>query len=383
MSFSEQALRITPRPDSPVEPREVLIVGGGIAGIEALMALADLGDDRLRLLLVAAHPSFVLRPQILGEPWGGAPLHVDLERLCRAFGAGFALGTVNDVDSEAHRVRTAGGATLEYERLLLAPGALAALPYLGTRVLGFGALPRALAAGLEGSVAIVVPPQTSWTLPAYELALLTAAGGGRDVRVVTAKTVPLEAFGRGTHTDIRSLLDRHGVGVETSAVLEIGSDVTDLADVVISLPLLHGPAITGVQLDRHGFVRVDERMAVIGTEHVYAAGDAADGAIKQGGLAGQQADTAATEIVRSCAGHPPPAAYEPVLRGRLTAPDGEELYLRRALDGSDPGRVASYPLWQPASIVCAWRLARWMVYHRSELGEFTLDHVARPTSVRA
>lgn len=40
--------------------------------------------------------------------------------------------------------------------------------------------------------------------------------------------------------------------------------------------------------------------------------------------------------MRSCAGHPPLVTYDPVLRGRLVAPDGEELYLRRVLDGLDP-----------------------------------------------
>ncbi len=100
---------------APAEPREVLIVGGGIAGIEALMALADLGDNRLRLRLVADHASFVLPPQLLGVPWGGPSLHIDHERLCRAFGARFTLGTVTGVDTGAREVYTAGGETLEYE----------------------------------------------------------------------------------------------------------------------------------------------------------------------------------------------------------------------------------------------------------------------------
>ena len=67
-------MTLASRFESPVEARDVLIVGGGIAGVEALMALADLGDNRLQLHLVAGHPSFVLRPQIVGEPWGGPPL---------------------------------------------------------------------------------------------------------------------------------------------------------------------------------------------------------------------------------------------------------------------------------------------------------------------
>jgi sulfide:quinone oxidoreductase len=357
---------------------DVMVVGGGIAGVEALMALTDLGERRLRVRLVAAHPSFVLRPQILGEPWGGGPLHVDLERLCRAFGADFVAATVTGVDATAHRVRTADGATLVYDRLLLAPGARPALPYTGARVLGFGALPHDLATAAAKSVAIVVPPGTSWTLPAYELALLTAADTGRDVRIVTAEAAPLAAFGPGPQAAIRALLERHGVTVELDRPVPVGSDVSGLADTVIALPLLEGPALTGVPLDPHGFVTVDAAMAVAGTEHVHAAGDATDGPIKQGGLAGQQADTAAAEVVRSCGIASPRTAYTPILRGKLTATDGEELYLRRTLDGVDRGHVSDRPLWKPSGVVCAWRLARWLTYRRDDLDAYTVGHVARP-----
>jgi sulfide:quinone oxidoreductase len=363
---------------SDVQPLDVLVVGGGIAGVEALMALADLGESRLRLRVVAPHPGFVLRPQILGAPWGGGPLQIDLAGLCRAFGADFTAGTVTDVDVAGYRVGLADGTTLAYDRLLLAPGARPALPYTGARVLGFGALPQELAASSGGSVAIVVPPGASWTLPAYELALLTAAHRRGDVRVVTAEAAPMEAFGPGARPSIWALLRRCGVAVQTEAAPEIGADVGDHAHTVIALPLLEGPALGGVPLDRHGFVRVDRAMAVLQTKHLHAAGDATDGPIKQGGLAGQQADTATAELVRSCGGRPPAIAYEPVLRGKLIAAGGEDLYLRRALDGADPGRASSDRLWEPAGVVCAWRLARWLAYRRDELDAYTLDHVARP-----
>ena len=366
------------RPSS-VEAREVLIVGGGIAGIEALMALADLGDDRLTLRVVANHPSFVLRPQILGEPWGGPPLHIDLGRLCRAFGADFTLGTVTAVDAAAREVRLAGGETLGYERLLVAPGAQSALPYGAIRTLGFGVLPKELATSLSGSVAIVVPAGVSWTLPAYELALLTVAER-RYVHVFTDEAQALDAFGPGTHAATHALLDRHGVGVRTHGAPPPGDPVAGLADTVIALPWLRGPDISGLPYDSQGFVRVDARMAVTGVDDVYAAGDATDGPIKQGGLAAQQADTAAAEIVRSCGGDPPANPYVPVLRGKLTAPDGEELFLRRSLDGRDAGHTASVPLWKPPSVVCAWRLAGWLNYRQGQLDHYTLDHVAQPAA---
>jgi sulfide:quinone oxidoreductase len=285
-------------------------------------------------------------------------------------------GTVTAVDAIAHEVLTAGGMVLGYERLLLAPGARLSLPYANTRTLGFGVLPETLAG--SGSLAIVVPAGVSWTLPAYELALLSA-GYGRDVRVITAETSPLEAFGPATRTALMGLLDRHRVAVEAGGAPPVGAPLDELADTVIALPLLHGPAITGVPYDAHGFIPVDPRMAVPGVPDAHAAGDAARHRIKQGGLAAQQADVAAAEIARSCGIASQQGPYAPVLRGKLSIPDGEELYLRRHLDGRDDGQADHLPLWQPAGVVCAWRLARWLSHRRGELQDYTLDHVAQPT----
>lgn len=366
---------MTARPTA-VRPADVLIVGGGIAGVEALLALADLGDGALRLSVLSAQRSFTLRPQILGAPWGGPPLRVDLEALCADVGARFTLGTVAAVDAASATVTTTSGTVRAYERLLLAPGARQALPYPLVRVLGFGALPATLATAKSGSVAVVVPPGVTWTLPAYELALLTAAGHpGREVRVLTPEHTPLEVFGPGVRRDLDDLLARGGVRVETERAVAADDGVRGLADTVIALPLPRGPGIAGVPTTAGGFIRTGDRGTVAGLEHVWAAGDASDGPIKQGGLAAQQAAAASAAIVRSCGGAVPQPLFPPVLRGRLTAGDGEDLYLRRVLDGRDVGDAARDPLWIPPSVVCAWRLTRWLAARRPDTAG-DLGHVA-------
>jgi len=55
------------------EPFKVLVAGGGIAGLEAVMALADLGRDRLETTLVAAEPDFVYKPLLVEEPFTHTP----------------------------------------------------------------------------------------------------------------------------------------------------------------------------------------------------------------------------------------------------------------------------------------------------------------------
>jgi hypothetical protein len=58
--------RISPRtygpPVNPLPPK-VIIVGGGVAALEALIALSDLAPQRIAVSLVAPGPDFVYRPQ--------------------------------------------------------------------------------------------------------------------------------------------------------------------------------------------------------------------------------------------------------------------------------------------------------------------------------
>jgi hypothetical protein len=50
-------------------PAEVLIVGGGVAALEAMMALRDLAGDRVHVTLVAPDADFVHRPWAVAEPF--------------------------------------------------------------------------------------------------------------------------------------------------------------------------------------------------------------------------------------------------------------------------------------------------------------------------
>ena len=48
----------------------VLIAGGGVAGLEALLALRDLAGDRVELTLLSPETEFVYRPMAVAEPFG-------------------------------------------------------------------------------------------------------------------------------------------------------------------------------------------------------------------------------------------------------------------------------------------------------------------------
>ena len=129
-------------------------------------------------------------------------------------------------------------------------------------------------------------------------------------------------------------------------------------DAAIALPRLVGPGVRGVPSDPLGFVPVDEFTRVKGIDDVHAVGDIAAHAVKQGGLAAQQADVAAA-VIAAAAGVPvTPRPYRPVLRGMLLTggdplqlrhdPAGDSAVVRRAAlvaAGEDRGPPASRPTW--------------------------------------
>jgi NADPH-dependent 2,4-dienoyl-CoA reductase/sulfur reductase-like enzyme len=63
------------------EPRgngnRVVIVGGGVAGIEALLALHDLAGDRAELTLVAPQPDFLNVEVAVPMEWHEEPMALD------------------------------------------------------------------------------------------------------------------------------------------------------------------------------------------------------------------------------------------------------------------------------------------------------------------
>jgi sulfide:quinone oxidoreductase len=140
------------------------------------------------------------------------------------------------------------------------------------------------------------------------------------------------------------------------------------ADYTVTLPLLRGPELTGVPTTGPSdFLPVDEHGRVRGLADVYAAGDAVDFPVKQGGLAAQQADTVAVHIAAGFDAGVDPAPFRPVLRGMLFTGD-ESLYMRSNVPAADPDvRGAWYPLWWPPTKIAGRYLAPYL-FARDEEG---------------
>src|SRR5512132_4450849 len=102
----------------------VVIAGGGVAALEALLALPRLAEGLASIELVSAESQFWYRPLAVAEPFGLGQVHgLDLGAIADEQGATLILDSLSSVDAEAHIARTASGAELEYDALLIAVGA--------------------------------------------------------------------------------------------------------------------------------------------------------------------------------------------------------------------------------------------------------------------
>ena len=191
-------------------PLRVLVAGGGVAALEAALALRHLAEERVEVELLSPEPHFWYRPLSVLEPFGAGNVHglelVSLARDCRAH---VTLGALAAVDADARVARTVAGAELDYDALLVAVGARpvaaveGALTFRGlAETTAFSALLGELERGSAQRLAFAVPGGVTWPLPLYELALETAAFlakrkvSGVQLSLVTPERAPLALFDR-------------------------------------------------------------------------------------------------------------------------------------------------------------------------------------------
>jgi sulfide:quinone oxidoreductase len=360
----------------------ILIAGGGVAGVEAVLALRALAGPRARISMLAAEPNLVQRPASVAAPFGfGLPSVVPLADIRRHAHFDLVPGTLAAVDAAAHAVTVHDGRTITYDHLLVAVGARPrpALPGALTFA-GPGDAP-ALAAALDqtASLAFVQPLASGWALPVYELAIMAAVELRNQARtasitVVTAESSPLWVFGSEAGDAIADLLSQRGIGLRAGAramavrpgELALAGGRPVAAERVVALPQLAGPGVPGLPADADGFIPVDPFGRVRGVPDVWAAGDATSFPLKQGGLATQQADAAAEALAAELGAAVHPQPFRPVLRGLLLT-GGAPLYLRSRLSASgepEPAKarrlvseVSGRALWWPPGKVAGRYLA--------------------------
>jgi sulfide:quinone oxidoreductase len=365
------------------EPFEVVIAGGGVAGLEAALALRHLAGDRVKLTLLEPGSEFVLRAATVREPFSFTRAErYPLDEIARDLDMDHVTEGLERVDPGARMAHATSGRSLRYDALVLAIGARTHPRYEHAVTIDDRRLDEVLhgvVQDIEGGylsrLAFIAPVPMAWPLPIYELALMAARRAydmnvELGVTILTPEDAPLALFGQGASAAVAQLLADAGIDVVSSAYCEVPQGGTiEISpgdrrlevDRVIALPQLRGPGLGALPADDDGFIPIDTHAQVLGVERVYAAGDATNFAVKHGGIAAQQADAGA-EAIAALAGAPvEPEPFEPVIEALLLTGD-KPRYIRAHLTGGhgDTSEVSEEPLWDPPVKVAAKYLARYL-----------------------
>ncbi len=361
----------------------VVIAGGGIAGLEAALALADLAGDRVRLSLLAPEPEFLFKPLAVEEPFTFQPAERhELAPALAEIGGEFIEGALREVDAGAHEAVLGDGSRLPYDYLFVCVGGRTRAAFTGVETFWSDRTDvpvDELIARADASPArmlnLIVPPGTSWPLPLYEIGLLIRRRAeelgmpGLAIRILTPEHSPLAIFGSVAGTAVSELLAARRISVETERYVvqdaegrvrtSVSGELLD-PDLALALPVISGPAITGLPADAGGFIPVDLHGRVSGTERVFAAGDGTTFPVKQGGIATQLADAGAAQIAAELGAAVDPKPFDPVLRGQLIT-GAESLHMKHELTGGHgEGKASLDYLWWPPQKVGGRYLAAWL-----------------------
>jgi sulfide:quinone oxidoreductase len=368
---------------------EVVICGGGVAGIEGLLRLRRLAGDGVQLTLVCPQSYLAYRPLAVREPFGLPGVRrYRLADIASDVGARWVKDRLSSVQLDRRTVHTEGGDKLPYDALLLAIGATEAPSYPHAYTFSdrtadqmFGTVIGDIEAGSVEAVAFVLPHEWVWPLPLYELALMTAhhariIGRGVQITFVTPEGRPLKAFGQAAGKALLKLLHEGGIGLHTGAVASVpapgvvtfaGGEVH--VDRIVTLPTLIGPAIEGIAAGTRWFVPINDRCLVSSTDgRVFAAGDATDFPVKQGGIGAQQADTAAAGIAHLAGLADRPAPLRPVIQGMLMTGTRPLYVAARVVDGLGwRSQIYERPPWASQEKIVAEELGDYMTTQASRL----------------
>jgi sulfide:quinone oxidoreductase len=343
----------------------VIVLGGGVAGLETCLALRALAGDRVAVSLIAPNRYLEYRPVGVRDPLAvDGRVRVPIAHLARAAGAGVYRDRVVSIGPTHRRVRTAGGTDVSYDALVVAVGAVPQPVLEGAEALdeehaaSCRAVVDRLRAGLVRSLAFVEPPAPTRPFDLYDLAIDAAVSVREShhetaLTLVTAQPTPLATLGLGAAGMLRSTLGAHGLRLIESYVRSIGDGFAVLApgsrridaEYVIAAPRLAGPRLDHVPSDRDGFLSVDTHGRVAGADGVFAAGDCTSFPVKHPSLAAQQGDVVASALAAD-AGFPVAAEpFTPVLRCVL--PSCLHWYVEAPLTGGlgDATQVSAVPPW--------------------------------------
>jgi sulfide:quinone oxidoreductase len=312
-------------------PPRVVVLGAGVAALEAAFLLHARLHGRVDVQLVCQRDDFVFRPNLVYLPFGAdqAAWQLSMDMVLATGEIGLQIAHVEGIDTEVGRVHLVDGEQLPYEHLVIATGAISRPPEVpGLQehavsiwdAAGMLALRerfthlRGLAReGTRQRVLFVVPRHNRCSLPLYEVALmldtwLRREGAREQVGVgfVTHEGSFAEACGPRMHDVIeQEFATRRIEGHAAEPLVEVHAHQASFSDghaepfdlLVTIPPHVPGVRYDGLPIDERGFLRVEsETRQVLGHPELYAPGNAGDFPLKDAFLALLQADAVADHV---------------------------------------------------------------------------------------
>jgi sulfide:quinone oxidoreductase len=326
----------------------VVVLGGGFAGLETAFHLRHTMQYRVNLTLVSESPYFLFKPNTIYIPFGAKPedFMIPLERPTRRKQITLIQDRAREIDLARRRVVTEG-TSIPYDHLVVATGAAmrateipglrehALTPWTPEEMLrlrhGFGALVEQAHRGHRQRLLFLIPPNNKCAGPLYELVMMTDTWlrdqGARehvDLTWTTYEDGYIQAFGPRLNTVVMHEFEERGIdGHKGYVVTSIEPGVVHYQngeklpfDLLVSFPpYVAKESFLGLPIDDRGFIHVDpDSRRVKGQSDVFAVGDAADFPIKQAFLALLQGDAAAAHLAAQIEGRAPAvnAKFEPL-----------------------------------------------------------------------
>lgn len=288
--------------------QRILIIGGGVAGVEAALTLG-IAMPESTITLLTRSPVLRLVLNLVYVPFGVPASGVELqlqEALAPVGCCALRIGGVARVRTKEHRVELTDGSELDWDVLVLAPGTVPAGTNgrrLRTQVDAErlrSELERFEADPTRTSVVIRVLPDNAWSAPAYELAFLTDAWfraiGRResvDLTVASCEHEPLHLLGPDPAAVVAGELDRRSVHVLHDVPHERIGAVC--GDVTVDIGGVRAARIRGAgRRGPDGFFPTDAFARI--APDVFVVGDASAFPLKAGFAAGWQARRVLTAI---------------------------------------------------------------------------------------
>lgn len=356
----------------------VVVLGGGFAGVVAAEDLAKKLGPEHEITLVSRHREFTFFPALVRLAFGRCRLEdvfYDLHQAMLDRRVNFVQAEVARPDPDAYHVIIPHGkleGKMPYDYLVFAlgrrlatervPGFFEHAHHLLTvgAALKFG---EAVKQFRQGHAVIGSCPDARLAVPVYETAFaldrLLRERGDRErvkITVVNPESLGSQLGGAAIVPTLREALDEHGIEyltdfqinhVTAEKVLTGDGQSLDY-DLLMLIPPFDGPSeamYIGIA-DPNNYVRVNRHMRVIGAERMYAAGDAVNFlGPKMGHLAVLQGKVAAANLAAEIEGREPEARYEHEAILVIDEGGKDSIYLRKDLWGRDEVSVRQGSFW--------------------------------------